>query len=327
MAPARLRRRLLLAATVALLLGAGYQLWLRDSSLVAVDEVTVTGLTTSDADRVRAALTSAGRSMTTLHVRRDDLERAVAGYPVVRELEVSVDFPHGMRVRVVEHHAAALAVGDGERVPVAGDGTILRGLPVGDKLPLVTLDGAPRGDRLKGRAVLGAAAVAGAAPLALRRRVSEVERRDEDGLVAELRDGPELVFGAAARLRAKWAAAARVLADPEAAGASYIDLRIPDRPAAGGLPAETVVPVAPASTPSAVAPTTLDSAATADPAAVTGASTVEAVPPATETTVPDPAATAPDPAGTTPPAVPAPETPPAPIEGGAGGGATAAPEP
>ena len=67
--------------------------------------------------------------------------------------------------------------------------------------------------------------------------------------MAELRDGPELIFGPATRLRAKWAAAARVLADLEARGASYVDLRIPSRPAVGGLAATTLTPVAPAGTP------------------------------------------------------------------------------
>ena len=63
-----------------------------------------------------------------------------------------------------------------------------------------------------------------------------------------MRDGPELIFGDATRARAKWIAATRVLADPEAEGASYIDVRLPGRPAAGGLPAATLAPVAPAGT-------------------------------------------------------------------------------
>jgi cell division protein FtsQ len=50
-----------------------------------------------------------------------------------------------------------------------------------------------------------------------------------------MRAGPPLIFGSAAAARAKWAAAARVLADPSAAGATYLDLRIPGRVAAGGL--------------------------------------------------------------------------------------------
>jgi hypothetical protein len=52
------------------------------------------------------------------------------------------------------------------------------------------------------------------------------------GLTADLRRGPALYFGDTARLRAKWAAAAAVLADPGARGARYVDLHLPERPAA-----------------------------------------------------------------------------------------------
>jgi cell division protein FtsQ len=54
-------------------------------------------------------------------------------------------------------------------------------------------------------------------------------------VVAQLEDGTELVFGAPERLAAKWAAAARVLAAEDAEGATYVDVRIPERPVAGGL--------------------------------------------------------------------------------------------
>jgi cell division protein FtsQ len=48
-------------------------------------------------------------------------------------------------------------------------------------------------------------------------------------------EGPDLIFGDASDARRKWLAAARVLADPSAAGAIYLDVRIPERVAAGGL--------------------------------------------------------------------------------------------
>jgi cell division protein FtsQ len=50
-----------------------------------------------------------------------------------------------------------------------------------------------------------------------------------------MNDGPKLYFGGAARLEAKWGAAAQVLAHRSSRGASYVDLRIPERPVAGGL--------------------------------------------------------------------------------------------
>jgi cell division protein FtsQ len=337
----RVRRHLLPPAAALLLLVAGYQFWLRDSSLVAVEKVTVTGLSASGSERVRLALTTAGRSMTTLHVDHEALERAVAGYPVVRELEVTTDFPHGLRIHVVEHVPAALAIGEGGRVAVAGDGTILQGVSLERRLPTVEVEGAVGIEQLRDPTALASAAIAGAAPASLRGRIAEVGEDGRLGQVAQLRDGPEVIFGDATRLRAKWAAAARVLADLEASGASYVDVRIPGRPAAGGLPAETITPVAPAGTTSSIPPGTPadQAAATAmDPAAAGTLPPVEAAAPPVGGTVP-PVTTAPAPgtvtqAGTPPPTPttsPAPATPApapaAPVTDGTGGGAATAPPP
>ncbi|MEA2365858.1 MAG: cell division protein FtsQ [Thermoleophilaceae bacterium] len=300
--PPSLRRRVLITLAVSLVLAAGYQFWLRDSSLVAVEKVTVSGLTTKDADRVRAALTSAAHAMTTLHVRHDELEQAIVAYPVVRALEVRPDFPHGLQIHVVEHRPAAVVGG----VPVAGDGTILRGLPVEGRLPTIPARGNLHGTRLKDPVALHAALVAGGAPAALRSRLERVEMRSQDGLVVTVRDGPELIFGDARRVHAKWIAAARVLADPDAAGATYIDVRLPGRPAAGGLPAETLSPVAPAGAAELAPPTT-------------AAATDTTVDPATEPLAPAPTDTA-------QPAVPqsAPATP-APTDSTGAGGASPPP--
>jgi cell division protein FtsQ len=180
--------------------------------------------------------------MTTLHVQQSELEHAIAAYPVVRALEVRADFPHGLEIHVVEHRPAAMVGG----LPVAGDGTILRGLPVEGRLPEIETRGKLAGPRLSDPATLHAARVAGGAPAALRGRLERIDVRAEHGIVVEVRDGPELIFGDARRVRAKWIAAVRILADPKASGASYIDVRLPGRPAAGGLPAATVAPVAPA---------------------------------------------------------------------------------
>jgi cell division protein FtsQ len=291
--PPRARRWLLIALAATLVLAAGYRFWLRDSTLVSVEQVSVTGLTMKDAARVRASLVSAAHTMTTLHVDRGELEQAVSPYPVVRTLEWETDFPHGLRIHVIEHRPAALVHG----LPVAGDGTILRGIPVEGSLPKLEARGAPRGTRLTDPTALHGARVAGTAPAALRPRLESIELQSQDGIVVQLRDGPELIFGDATHIRAKWIAAARVLADPEAEGASYIDVRLPGRPAAGGLPAATLAPVAPAGEAQLAPPAT-----TAPPAAGT-------VDPATEQLAP----TSGDPTGTAPQSAPAPAPQSAPV--------------
>jgi hypothetical protein len=179
------------------------------------------------------------------------------------------------------------------------------------------VEGALGTDFLIDRTALGAAAVAGGAPAVLRARIDDVVHRSDDGYVAEVRDGPELIFGPATRLRAKWAAAARVLADLEARGASYVDLRIPDRPAVGGLAATTLTPVAPAG----LAPT-VPPASSTDAGVVTPESAQTAVPNSAPT---DPTPTDPTATPTQPAAPQAPAQPTQPLTAGAGGGATAAP--
>jgi hypothetical protein len=111
--------------------------------------------------------------------------------------------------------------------------------------------------------------------------------------VVELRDGPEVLFGDADYIAEKWTAAVRVLADGGAAGATYIDVRLPERPVAGGLPVETIEPVAPAG--EVIAPPV--TALPTDPAAPTDAAATTTDP--TTTTTTDPTATTTDPTTTT----------------------------
>jgi cell division protein FtsQ len=232
----RTRRRLLVAAILAALLAGFYAFWLRDSSLVAVEEVKITGLTNRDSDRVRVALASTAETMTTLNVDERRLEEAAAAFPVVARIEAKPDFPKGMTIHVVEHRPAAIAVADGRRQPIAGDGSVLAGMPVEGDLPAIDLWVDMPQRQLGPGAARDAARVAGMAPPVIARRVDTLSREGSArGVVAELEDGTELLFGAPEQLAAKWAAAIRVLADDEADGASYVDVRIPERPVAGGL--------------------------------------------------------------------------------------------
>lgn len=224
----------LAVVAVIVLTGGGY-LWLRQSSLVAVRDVQISGITASDGDKVRAALESAAKDMTTLHVREEILHDATAPYSSVDDLKVEADFPHTLRIQVVERRAvAAIARPGTRRVPVTSNGTLLRGVTAERDLPSVNLKSDPAGTRVTDRRVLNALAVASAAPLPLRGKTDQV-KVDKRGVIVDLKNGPELIFGERADADKKWAAAARVLAEISAQGATYLDLRIPGRVAAGGL--------------------------------------------------------------------------------------------
>jgi cell division protein FtsQ len=231
------RRLLRFAVGLVLVLafaGGGW-MWLRDSDLVAVRDVQITGVTASDGEQVKAALTSAALEMTTLHVQSQALKEATSNLTSVASLKVSSDFPHKLSIQVIERRpVAALATKGEERIPVTGDGIVLRGVTAERDLPSLTLDAGAVGPKLTDRRALGALRIAGAAPDVLLRRSNALVVNGK-GIVVTLKNGPELVFGSAADARAKWIAAARVLAESSAAGATYLDLRIPGRVAAGGL--------------------------------------------------------------------------------------------
>jgi cell division septal protein FtsQ len=232
----RARRRLLALLLLTAALGALYMFWFRDSSLVRVEKVTVTGLTGTDAGRERAAVIAAAKRMTTLHVDEDALLRAVGPGAAVRGLRVSSDFPHGLRIQVIETAPVAILVDGANRVAVGAGGVLLPHVRVASAdVPAIDVGALPSGLHLgRGRA-LRLVSCAAAAPAALRSRIARVRELPGKGLVAFLSHGPQVILGSARDLPAKWAAAAAVLADPSSRGASYVDVRVAGRPVAGGL--------------------------------------------------------------------------------------------
>jgi cell division protein FtsQ len=227
--------RVLAALAAALLLAIAGWFWLRDSALVEVREVEVSGVSGPQADEIRAALEDAGRSMTTLHVRHDALDTAVEAFSIVKRLAVETDFPHTMRIHVVTNVAVGAVVVDGRRIAVTSDGTILRDAAASRRLPTIPARIAPAGPRLTEPRAVAAVAALASAPEPLRTRVEDVVTTPAHGLQIQIAHGPVLWFGSAERLAAKWAAAATVLADPQAAGARSIDVTVPERPAVAGL--------------------------------------------------------------------------------------------
>jgi cell division protein FtsQ len=224
---------LLALAVLAAVLG-GLWLWLRDSSLVAVTRVTVAIQDGPDAGRIRSALIVAAHNMTTLHVRVDALRTAVAPYPVVKDLRVETNFPHGMRIRVIEQVPVGAVTVGGRTIAVAADGTLLRDSTATQNLALIALRQPPGGPRLTDPSAMRAIRLLAAAPYQLLARVSQLNTTAKNGFVVQLRGGPGIYFGDGARPVAKWTAASEVLADPSSAGAAYVDVTNPERPAAGG---------------------------------------------------------------------------------------------
>jgi cell division protein FtsQ len=269
--PLRIRVALAALAVVAVL--AGGWLWVRDSSLVAVRKVAITGAYGPDARQIRSALTLAARNMTTLDVRIGQLRTAVGPYPVVKDLRVSTQFPHGLRIRVIEHLPVGALLAGGHAVAVTGDGTLLHDVATGS-LPEVPVRLLPGGSQVTDRSTLDALALLSAAPARLLSRIAQVTDGAAHGLVVQLRSGPSIYFGDASELGAKWTAATEVLADPGSAGAIYIDVSDPSRPAAGASPqAVEAAGLAPPATDSAASAVGSAASATGSTASATGSAT------------------------------------------------------
>jgi len=286
------RKRLLIALAAVALLLAAYQFWFRDSSLVAIDDVEVSGLTYSE-EEIVAALTSSAEKMTTLNADPAALERAVEGFPTVASISIDPGFPHQLAIAVTERTPVAI-IGGGDGIAVAGDGTVRAGVATGDaELPVLEIDKPPSSGRLDGVA-LAQAEVLGAAPGPIRPAIEEARVDKDDGVVVGLVEGIDVRFGDSSDAAAKWASAVAILADPKLDQISYVDVRLPGRPAIGGapLPEPTAEEAADAA---AAAPTTVPEAPPApatDPAVAAPADATATAPPVAPAPAPAPAAPA-----------------------------------
>lgn len=225
--------RVLAVVVLLVALGGGW-LWFRDSSLVSVKQVKVTGATGPEASRIRAALTDAARTMTTLDVQRARLETAAAPYPAVKSLQVATSFPHELTIHVVEELPAAILAAGNHRVAVAADGVVLRTARRSmTNLPVIAVNALPVASRVADPAQRQELAVLAGAPRSFDARISAVTDSVAHGISLKLRAGSWLYFGTASQVHDKWLAAVAVLGNSGSAGATYIDVSDPSRPAAG----------------------------------------------------------------------------------------------
>jgi cell division protein FtsQ len=231
----KLRTVLVGVPLVIVALAVTYFAWFRNSSFVAVSDVRIEGVTT-DSERVGAALTDEAQSMTTLNFDASRLEAATRAFPTVAAVDADPDFPSGVVINVKERPPALLVNSGGDLVPVAGDGTVLRGLGLestAGSLPQIDVDDLGSASTLTG-APLAQAQIAGAAPGPLQPLIEGISYEDDSGVVVTMKGDIPVRFGTGAAASAKWAAAAAVLADPHLETLTYLDVRVPERPSVGG---------------------------------------------------------------------------------------------
>lgn len=282
-----------LVIVAALTAWSGY-LWLRNSSLVRVDDVTVKGVHGRYSRDITRTLESVARRMTTMHMREGDLEKSVALFPVVHSVSASASFPNRLEITVRQYvPVARVTTAAGRRVAVSSDGTLLPRLG-GRKLPTVRVDEIPSTGRLEPGRALQLVGVLAGTPRALRPLVVSASF-GPGGVRAIVRDGPIVYFGSPKQAVAKWASAARVIGDVSARGARFVDVRVAARPVVGATPpAGLVSQASPTGGPTAAA-----ASSTASPASSASQTSSESSPTTGPGTSPQPSSTG---AQTVPPA-------------------------
>jgi cell division protein FtsQ len=225
-----LRHKLAVVAVVAIV-GLGGWMLLRGSSLFAVDQVAVVGLSPNALPAVSDQLIAAARAQTTTNFSVKALRAAVAQYTLIDGVRAQAHFPHSVRIELSERQPVARLVVKRDSFALAADGTVITGLAHSGPLATVRATRAPVGGRAREAFVLLALRILTDAPAPLRDRAAAVTLADGQ-LTIYMHRGPRLLFGDDTLPHAKWDAAAAVLADPGSQGASYIDLRLPSRPAA-----------------------------------------------------------------------------------------------
>jgi cell division septal protein FtsQ len=217
-----------------LALAGAYALWLgvvRDLSLFQVQRVRIDGLAGASAPQIATTLELTARQMTTTDFSSARLQSAIADDASVASVTADTEFPHGVRIDVVERHPLARVDYNGTIVAVARNDRVLSGLTASRSLPLIRSSESPRGERITDPLARTELALLAAAPQPLWRDVYTI-RESSEGLTARLRHGPLIYFGNATLPHAKWDSAAVVLASTTSRGARYVDVSLPSRPAA-----------------------------------------------------------------------------------------------
>lgn len=227
----RRRRRRTIGVLVALLLVGGL-VALERSSLVALNEVRVTGTRRLERAAVRkAADLRLGTS--TLRLPLGEAERRVESLPLVADAVVRRTNPLVVEIRVEERRPVAVVVGRGGPALVDGEGVISeQGRRPG--LPVIDLGGQrvpePGASVADVAGLSTAHRVLRALPAELRDRVARYDAPAGDGLVLVLQDGPRVRFGRARAIEEKVRSLRAVQRDLGAHRVAVIDVRTPRTP-------------------------------------------------------------------------------------------------
>ena len=201
--------------------------------LVAVDRVEVDGALEVDATRLQSVVdTTKGSSIVWLDLAA--LRARLEADPWVRKVRVSRDWPHTVRIEIVERRPVASFAGpDGQVRVVDGDGrvlAVLSGLPTDYPFLAVNAPNLDAGSDAP-PAVLAGIAVAKVLPDELRTRIKQLDVSDAGQVQIELNPSGIVIIGSPSELRDKLVTLLTVLHKcASKAAPATIDVQVPSKP-------------------------------------------------------------------------------------------------
>lgn len=248
-AVARSRRRRVLTR-LGLMTGAAALVWLVFfSPLLAVREVKLSGAKHTSAAEVQGAA-GLDSSDNLLLISSSEIAERLKTLPWVKSVTVDRKLPGTVKVSITERRAAAfLAVGDrhftlDRRARVLASGAVGEGLPV---LAGVLMEPPEPGERLESTELSGALEALSSLSKRQRADVRAVFAPSTERITFQMSDGIQVRYGAAEDMASKNELLAGLLRRLRGDGktAFYVDVRVPEAPAVGPLPAGAPTAVEP----------------------------------------------------------------------------------
>ena len=215
------RRMVVLGAVLALVIGTVWLFFF--STTLSVEGVDVEGTRVlSDEQVVAAAAVPTGEALARVDLAA--ITERIEALDPVASVDVSRQWPDQILIRVQERKAVAVVDIDGSLRGMDASGVVFRDFARRPgNLPLVKVPGGTRDE-----AFAEGAAVVGALPFRLARKVEYVEVRSVDAISLHLRDGRLVKWGSAGRSDDKAAVLDALLQRP---GQVY-DVSVPGQPTA-----------------------------------------------------------------------------------------------
>ena len=240
-AVARTRRRRVLTR-LALTAGAAALVWLAFfSPLLAVTEVKLSGAQHTSASEVQSVV-GLDSSDNLLLVSTSEIAQRMKTLPWVKSVTVDRKLPGTVKVSVTERKAAAfLAVGD-EHFTLDRKARVLAAGAVGEGLPVLAglqMEAPEPGESLASPELRGALEALGSLSNRQRADVRAVFAPSMERVTFQMSDGIQVRYGAAEDMASKNEVLAGLLRRLRGEGktAFYVDVRVPEAPAVGPLPA------------------------------------------------------------------------------------------